>query len=51
MDLPESQENLALLREALNTSYLEIIPLSAEKLDNIEVLIATLRQKVEESKR
>jgi GTP-binding protein len=47
MDLPESQENLALLREALNTSYLEIIPLSAEKMENIDELISVIREKVE----
>ncbi len=46
-DLPESQENLAMLRESLSSSCLEIVPVSAEKSDNISFLVSRLREMVE----
>ncbi len=47
MDLPESQENLAMLKEALSLSCLEIISVSAEKNDNINCLVSKLREMIE----
>ena len=45
MDLPESEENLALLRDELSSEVIDIVPISADKceLDNLKVL---LREKV-----
>ncbi|MHB9138128.1 MAG: GTPase ObgE [Victivallaceae bacterium] len=45
-DLPESEENMILLKEALSSSYLEIIPVSAEKSENISYLVSKLREMV-----
>ena len=47
MDLPESRENLEMLKESLSSSCLEIIPVSAEKSENISFLVARLRELVE----
>ncbi|MFA6101594.1 MAG: GTPase ObgE [Victivallaceae bacterium] len=47
MDLPESLENLEMLKESLSSSCLEIIPVSAEKSENISFLVARLRELVE----
>ena len=45
MDLPESEENLALLRDELSSEVIDIVPISADKceLDNLKSL---LREKV-----
>ena len=45
MDLPESEENLALLRDELSSEVIDIVPISADKceLDNLKAL---LREKV-----
>ena len=45
MDLPESAENLALLRDELSSEVIDIVPISADKceLDNLKTL---LREKV-----
>jgi len=45
--LPESEENLAMLKESLSSSCLEIVPVSAEKSDNISFLVSRLREMVE----
>ena len=47
-DLPESEENMVLLKEALSSSYLEIIPVSAEKSENISYLVSKLREMVDQ---
>ena len=47
MDLPESEENLALLRDELSSEVIEIVPISADKCDIAE-LKTLLRQKVGE---
>lgn len=46
MDLPESSENLAKLQKELCSNPVEIIPLSAEKSENIATLLEALRKKV-----
>ena len=48
MDLPESVENLAELREKLASDSIEIIPISADKIE-LNGLIAKLAEKVRES--
>lgn len=48
MDLPESVENLAELREKLASDPIEIIPISADKIE-LNGLIAKLAEKVRES--
>jgi GTP-binding protein len=47
-DLPESEENMILLKESLSSSYLEIIPVSAEKNENISYLVSKLREMVDQ---
>ena len=45
MDLPESAENLALLKDELASEVIEIVPISADKCE-LENLTALLREKV-----
>jgi GTP-binding protein len=46
MDLPQSQENFELLQEAVGHLPMEIIPISAEQHDHLDILIRKLREMV-----
>lgn len=49
MDLPESAENLELLRDELSDELIEIIPASAEIGDNLTVVVSKFSELVEEN--
>ena len=50
MDLPESTENLELLREELSSELVKIIPASAELGENLSKIITEFRELAEASK-
>ena len=49
MDLPESADNLELLRDELSDELIEIIPASAEAGENLDVVVAKFSELVEQN--